>query len=177
MQGQAVTCRGKTLFFPACSIHGKIDAGAIWGRAFRNLQGRRNAGADGNVHGEKDASLLLVPFTGRVMQCRCGAAGFRNVQGRSQAGPSIVCRGTAQQGLSVSCRGAGGQGLVNHILFHCRCVPNEAVWHSCVFMLINTLFASCTTDTCRESGIHVDFTKRWLTHFVQPSIMKAMRNK
>ena len=117
-----------------------------------------------NIHGEVDAGAMW-------------SSDFRGVQGRSQAGPSVVCRGTAQQGLLASCRGAAGQGLVNNILFLCRCVPNKAVLHRSVLILLKVLLASCTTDTCREAGMYIQFTNRWLTYFIQPSIMKAMRNK
>ena len=81
MQGQTIMCRGKACFFAACNIDGKVIAGVTLSRGFSHCPGVKQCRGRRQCAGEKHVSLLLVVFTGRLMQERRGAGAFRNLQG------------------------------------------------------------------------------------------------
>ena len=56
-------------------------AGAKWSRGFSQCPGVKQCRGRRQCAGEKHVSLLLVVFTGRLLQERCGAGYFRSVQG------------------------------------------------------------------------------------------------
>ena len=56
-------------------------AGAKWSRGFSQCPGVKQCRGRRQCAGEKHVSLLLVVFTGRLLQERGGAGDFRSVQG------------------------------------------------------------------------------------------------